>query len=98
MGINDRMIFNTPPHGDLVVAKKPVEGVTCPQCGGSDVRRYPIGWFKGPRMVVKCQDCYHSLSVERPALEDAWPPFRSATYDWDASPAERAGAAARAAG
>jgi ssDNA-binding Zn-finger/Zn-ribbon topoisomerase 1 len=90
MGINDRMIFSTPPAEAMVVTKTPVEGATCPECGGEDVRRYPIGWYKGPRIVVKCQDCYHSLAVELPTLEDTWPPFRAATYDWDVSPAERA--------
>jgi ssDNA-binding Zn-finger/Zn-ribbon topoisomerase 1 len=90
MGINDRMIFTTPSADTMVVTKEPVPGQVCPKCGSEDVRRYPIGWYKGPRMVVKCQACYHSLSVERPALEDNWPPFRTATYDWEASPAERA--------
>ena len=92
MSINDRMIFTTPPADEMVVRKQPVEGETCPKCGGDDVSRYPVGWYKGPRMVVKCQACYHSLRVERPALEDNWPPFRTATYDWQASPAERASA------
>lgn len=92
MGINDRMIFTTPPTEAMTVVKEPVQGQTCPQCGSDDVRRYPVGWYKGPRMVVKCQACYHSLSVDRPALEDNWPPFRTATYDWAASPSERASA------
>jgi hypothetical protein len=89
MGINDRMIFTTPPRERLVVVKVPLEDASCPVCGGSDVRRYPIGWYKGPRMVVKCQECYHSISVERPSPADAWPPFRTVSYDWTASPAER---------
>jgi ssDNA-binding Zn-finger/Zn-ribbon topoisomerase 1 len=90
MSINDRMIFTTPDADQMVVEKVAVEGETCPECGGTDVRRYPVGWFKGPRMVVKCQDCYHSLRVERPLPEDNWPPFKTATYDWEASPSERA--------
>lgn len=92
MGINDRMIFTTPAASAMTVTKEPVAGQVCPQCGSDDVRRYPIGWYKGPRMVVKCQACYHSLAVERPLPEDSWPPFRTATYDWDASPSERASA------
>ena len=92
MGINDRMIFATPAADQMTVVKAPVEGATCPECGSDDVRRYPIAWYKGPRIVVKCQACYHSLEVSRPSLEDNWPPFRSATYDWDASPSERASA------
>ena len=90
MGINDRMIFTTPPRDAMVVVKTRVEGATCPECGGDDVRRYPVGHYKGPRIVVKCQTCYYSVSVERPTAADVWPPFRSATYDWDVSPAERA--------
>jgi ssDNA-binding Zn-finger/Zn-ribbon topoisomerase 1 len=88
MGINDRMIFLTPGKDEMFVEKAKVEGRTCPECGSGDIARYPIGWVRGPRMVVKCQSCYHSLEVERPAMEDNWPPFRSATYDWSASPAE----------
>ena len=90
MGINDRMIFTTPSREEMVVRKEPVADAECPQCGGDDVRRYGVGWFKGPRMVVKCQACYHTLAVERPRPEDNWPPFRWASYDWEASPAERA--------
>ena len=56
----------------------------CKNCEGKGLLK------KGDR-VVKCQRCYHSLAVERPALEDNWPPFRSATYDWDASPSEGGG-------
>jgi hypothetical protein len=90
MGINDRMIFQTPGADQMSVSKTPVADLTCPNCGSADIARYPIGFYKGPRMVTKCQACYHSLSVDRPALEDNWPPFRAATYDWDPSPAERA--------
>jgi hypothetical protein len=28
--------------------------------------------------------------MDRPTDEDNWPPFRSVTYDWKASPGERA--------
>jgi hypothetical protein len=90
MGINDRMIFQTPGPDRMIVEKTRVEGLTCPKCASTEIARYPIGWYKGPRMVTKCQACYHSLSVDRPALQDNWPPFRSATYDWEPSPAERA--------
>ena len=90
MGINDRMVFQTPSKDAMTVDKGEPTGQTCPECGGDDVRRYPIGWYKGPRMVVKCQACFHSLAVERPAQEDNWPPFRAATYDWEASASERA--------
>jgi hypothetical protein len=90
MGINDRMIFQTPGPEQMDVVKTPVRALSCPRCGSSDIARYPIGHYKGPRVVTKCQACYHSLSVDRPLPEDSWPPFRSATYDWEPSAAERA--------
>ena len=94
MGFNDGLVYHNPPT-DMVVKRTPVEGVSCPECGSENVRRYAVGWVRGPRIVVKCQDCLHTLSVDRPTREDAWPPFRSATYDWEVSPAERVGAAQR---
>jgi hypothetical protein len=90
MGINDRMVFQTPGRDQMTVVKTPVEGRTCPECGSTDVARYPIGHYLGPRVVTKCQSCYFSLSVDRPAVQDNWPPFRALTYDWSASLSERA--------
>jgi ssDNA-binding Zn-finger/Zn-ribbon topoisomerase 1 len=95
MAIGDRQIFATPAPEDLVVKKEPVAGRTCPECGSDDISRYPVGHFKGPRMVVKCQNCFHPLAVERPREEDNWPPFRAVAYSWDPSPSERASAARR---
>jgi hypothetical protein len=92
VGFNDGLIYTSPPPGDRVVQRVPVHGETCPECGSSDVRRYPIGWVRGPRIAVKCQACFYALEIRVPSREDAWPPFRSATWDWEASPAERAGA------
>jgi hypothetical protein len=89
MGINDRMIFATPSAEAMHVDRGPATGASCPECGGQDVHRYPVGSYKGPRMAVKCQACLHTLALERPALEDNWPPFRAATYDWEPSRAER---------
>ena len=47
----------------LVVPREPVEG-TCPECGASALKRYPVlsegGWF----MAVKCQECLCSVSRE----------------------------------
>jgi len=95
MGVNDRMIFSTPPAEAMKVEKLPVEGESCPACGSGDVRRYPVGWVYGPRMAVKCQACYHTLRHEKPAVADNWPPFRTLTYDWEASLAERPTAESR---
>jgi hypothetical protein len=86
----ERYIQMSPPEGELRVERVPVEGATCPECGGGDVRRYPVSAYVGARIAVKCQDCLHTLSLTRPAAEDNWPAFRSVTYDWEASPSERA--------
>lgn len=92
MGVNDRMIFQTPGSEEMRVIKQSVEGQKCPECGSTDIARYPVGHYKGPRIVTKCQACYHSLAVEVPQEADNWPPFRTLSYDWEASPAERASA------
>lgn len=89
MSLADRIIYERPTEAQLYVTKEPVAGVTCPECGSTDVRRYPIGASRGPRITVKCQDCYAALSVERPGPDDAWPPFRAVAYDWEVSAAER---------
>jgi hypothetical protein len=89
VSIADRIIYQRPESPTISVVKTPVEGATCPKCGGDDVRRYPIAWCRGPRFVVKCQSCYESLSIDRPTPEEPWPPFRAATWDWDVSVAER---------
>lgn len=90
MSLADRIIYQPPGEdADLTIEKTPVDGVTCVKCGGTDIRRYPVTWSRGPRIVVKCQDCYTPVSVERPKADDPWPPFRAVAYDWDVSPAER---------
>lgn len=85
-----RYIQATPAAEDLVVPRERINNVTCDACGGSHVERYPIACSYGARMAVKCQTCLAVLRLERPQAEDNWPPFRAATFDWDASPAERA--------
>jgi hypothetical protein len=91
MGFNDRLIYPRPTSQFLSVDKgPPLANASCSECGGADIRRYPIGWYKGPRIVVKCQDCFHSLAVERPGPDEPWPPFRASGYDWDVPLAERA--------
>lgn len=45
----------------LYVQKTHVPDVTCPECGGKNIKEYPVlsdgGWFT----VAKCQDCLCSL-------------------------------------
>lgn len=89
MSIADRIIYQPPTEERISVERPLLEGTVCPSCGSTDVRRYPIVWSRGPRMVTKCQACFTTLSVEEPKPEDAWPPFRAVAYDWEVSPAER---------
>ena len=55
--------YPRPSELTLSVEKESVSG-TCPACGGSDLKSYPVnsegGWF----LVVKCQLCLHSVSRE----------------------------------
>lgn len=68
----------------ISVERQPVEEV-CPKCKGTDVRRYPVAAALGPRIAIKCQDCFHVLRLERPRREDGWPPFRPRTLGWRGS-------------
>lgn len=86
----DRYIQPFPAEEQLTVVREPVPGATCPECGSDDVRRYPVATHQAARMVTKCQACLYSLAVDRPTEHDRWPAFRAVTYDWEASPAERA--------
>lgn len=56
--------FVRPQELTVSQVKEPVEGI-CPQCASAELRRYPVnsegGWF----LVVKCQNCLHSVSRER---------------------------------
>jgi hypothetical protein len=85
-----RYTYPAPPTEQVYLVRERVSGQGCPECGGEDVRRYPIAAHMGPRIVTKCQACFFVLSLDRPVAADNWPPFRSVTYDWDAAPAERA--------
>jgi hypothetical protein len=83
MGI-DRLLFPRPTEERISVARVPVEG-SCPSCGAEALARYPVANYIGPRMVTKCQECFHHLAVDVPRPDDHWPPWRSATIDWPAS-------------
>lgn len=86
----DRYIQPMPLEERLSVVREAVAGAVCPECGSDDVRRYPVATHQAARMVTKCQACMHCLAIERPKADDRWPAFRAVTYDWEASPAERA--------
>lgn len=51
------------PHPTSSVEREHVEG-ECPECGATELARYPVlaegGWF----LVVKCGTCLHSLERE----------------------------------
>ncbi|AHH17564.1 hypothetical protein NONO_c27720 [Nocardia nova SH22a] len=91
MAWHHRYTQQRPEQRFVHVERIPVPGVSCPACDSTDIRRYPIANHLGPRMVTKCQRCFEVLALDRPAEADNWPPFRSVTYDWEASPSERAG-------
>lgn len=80
----DRLLFPRPEAERLYVERVPVQG-QCTSCGGSNIARYPVANFLGPRMVVKCQDCFTHLAVTRPQPEDHWPAWRSPARDWPSS-------------
>lgn len=51
------------PHEQFVhVEREPVEG-ECPECGATDLRRYPVVSENGWEIATKCQVCL--CSVER---------------------------------
>lgn len=79
-----RLLFPRPEEERIYVERVPVDE-RCPRCESTDVARYPVANYLGPRIVVKCQSCFHHLSNERPTADDHWPPWRSATRDWPAS-------------
>lgn len=86
----ERRLIQPRPESERVrLQRHPQAGVVCESCGGSDVARYPVANHQGPWIMTRCQDCLHIVQVERPGLQDAWPPFRAVAYDWEASPAER---------
>ena len=58
------MTFMRPQELFVYVVKEPVEA-TCPECGSTDVARYPVVSEKGWEMVVKCQACLCSLEREK---------------------------------
>lgn len=86
----DTIICQRPEEEFISVKKELVEGAVCPKCGSKDVRKYPIANYMGPRIVVKCQNCFNVLEMLIPKREDKWPPYCPVTHDWEVSLCERA--------
>ena len=86
MGL-EHLLYPPPTDAFLYQERTPVEG-SCPRCHGEDIRRYPVMHSGVPLIATKCQDCFLHLELAKPLPEDRWPPFHSATRDWDASWAE----------
>jgi rubredoxin len=86
----ERYIYSRPEEEVLYLTREVVEDTKCPECGGEDIRQYPLSNHLGPRIATKCQDCMHILEIRKPTAKEPWPPFRSVTYDWEASDCERA--------
>lgn len=86
----DTIIYDRPEEKEIYVKRELVENTVCPNCNSADVRRYPIANWMGPRIVTKCQACFHVLDIHYPSREDKWPPYQPITQDWPAALAERA--------
>lgn len=80
----DRLLFPRPTTARVYVERVPVPGA-CAACGAEALARYPVANHLGPRMAVKCQECFHHVSVTRPTAEDNWPAWRAPARDWPAS-------------
>jgi hypothetical protein len=80
----DRLLFPRPEAERLVVERTPMDA-RCDACGSTDVARYPVANFLGPRIVTKCQACFHHLDTRHPEPGDHWPPWQAATVGWSAT-------------
>jgi len=86
-----RFIYSRPAEERVFLSRTPVPGAVCERCGESEIARYPAANHQGPRIITRCQSCFHIVSVRRPVADDMWPPFRAVAYDWEPSFAERRG-------
>ena len=86
MGI-EHIVYPRPEEEFIYVKKQPVDE-KCPECGSANVMRYPVVTYKGPLMVVKCQDCFYRLRYEKAKSEENWPPYQPVSIGW---PCSRAG-------
>lgn len=58
----------------LTVERVPVAG-SCPACGASDLKRYPVVSEGGWLLVTKCQRCLTSLERTRESLLGEYVPL-----------------------
>ncbi len=86
----DTIIYVRPDEKFIYVKREQVSGVVCPECKSKDIKKYPIFNWMGPRIVIKCQNCFHVLEIFYPKHEDKWPPYWPVTREWPVSLAERA--------
>lgn len=49
-----------PAEQHLSVERVPADGI-CPECGATDLARYPVVGERGWTMVVKCQACLFAV-------------------------------------
>ena len=87
-GWEKRYIYPRPGTDRVYLERTTIEGA-CEKCGELALARYPVANHQGARIIVRCQSCFHVVSVVRPSAEDMWPPFRAVAYDWEPSLAER---------
>lgn len=86
----DTILYPRPTEPFITVKREPVADQQCPECGSSDIRRYPLVDWMGAKIATKCQSCFHVLALREPVREDQWPPYWPVTHDWAPSLAERA--------
>ena len=90
MGVNDRMIFQTPGPEEMYVVKRPVEGIECPQCGSTEITRVLRRALPGPANRDRVPVLLPQPGRRRPAGGRQLASVDRPSYDWEASPAERA--------
>jgi hypothetical protein len=54
-----------PPQGEeVVVDREAVDGLTCDDCGGSAIERYPVLRVGGWKRITRCADCLAVIESE----------------------------------
>jgi hypothetical protein len=76
--------YPRPKEQYLSVPRTPSDG-TCPECEGTDIKRYAAFTARGPRFVHKCQACFALVREEGPNIDEAHPPFWPMTRRWNSS-------------